>query len=195
MNELNYQIQWENISNYWNNVAQSWDIWVLLIIIIYYLLFFIIPFILKSLWLYLINKKLWEKHAWLSFIPIIKIYSIIKVSWKPVKFILYPFLIAILLILISSILGIVALANWLKWLAIFLNIFLTILICLYPIYKWILLIHSISLRTGRWIWSTIGLIFIPIIMYPIIGFTLKKPENIKVKEKADEIKNEFSDEL
>jgi len=41
-------------------------------------------YISSAYWLFLINKKLGEKHAWLSFIPLLQIYNYFSASKKSV---------------------------------------------------------------------------------------------------------------
>ncbi len=45
-------------------------------------IFQILYYVGYSVWLYLVNKKLWEPYSWISFIPVINIYSFVKASGK-----------------------------------------------------------------------------------------------------------------
>ena len=42
----------------------------------------IIFYLLKAWGLFNINTKLWEKHPWLAWVPVINIYSFVKAAWK-----------------------------------------------------------------------------------------------------------------
>lgn len=42
---------------------------------------YIAMFIASAIWLYKLSKKLWDKHSWLAFIPLIQIYTYIKTAW------------------------------------------------------------------------------------------------------------------
>ncbi len=50
----------------------SWVLWIIQIL----------AYLWSSIGLFLINKKLWEDYPWLSFIPIVSIYSFVKAWWK-----------------------------------------------------------------------------------------------------------------
>lgn len=60
---------------------------------------------------------------------------------------------------------------WILWLIIW-----TILFILPGLIIAIYLMHLISKRCGRWAWTTVWFVFVPFIMYPIVGTSLK--ENI-----------------
>ncbi len=112
-----------------------------------------ILYLLLTWWgLYMINKKLWEPHAWLSFIPMINIYSYVRASWKENIWILW-----IILWTFSLMIPII-------WLIIFFTLIIKLL-------------HSISKRCSRWAWTTIGFLFIPLIMFPIVWYKLKSNED------------------
>lgn len=49
----------------------------------------LIFYVLQSWGLYLINKKLWEEYAWLSWIPVVQVYSFVKAAWRPTIWILW----------------------------------------------------------------------------------------------------------
>lgn len=66
---------------------------------------------------------------------------------------------------------------------------------------YIILAHGISKRTGRWVWSTLGILFIDWVMLPVIGHKLadgwpknntQEPENMPTEEpKKEEEKQEL----
>lgn len=129
-----------------------WTVWTILNILWLILYFF------WAYWLYLINTKLWEKHAWLSFVPLIQIYNYFTASQKPVKeYLVYPIL-AIILWFILSI--------FTFWLS-------AIIAIIYFLVMRIKLLHAISLRTGRWAWTTVWLLFINSIMLFIVWIKMK----------------------
>lgn len=50
---------------------------------------FFLFYLLQSWGLYNINKKLWEPNAWLSWIPVLNVYSFVRAAWKPNIWILW----------------------------------------------------------------------------------------------------------
>ena len=122
-------------------------------------IFWVIFFLLEAWWLYMINKKLCEKYAWLSWLPIVNMYSTIKASWKDAIWILWVILWFIALII--------------PW-----------------VILWIIVLHWISKRTGRTGWTTLGLVFVPFIMLPVIGHKLKgsSTDNKESEKIEDNIK-------
>ena len=55
---------------------------VLMMVNVFSNIFSIISFVLQAWGLYMINKKLGEKYAWLSWVPILNFYSFVKASGK-----------------------------------------------------------------------------------------------------------------
>jgi hypothetical protein len=129
----------------------------------------IVLYLLQTTGLFLINKKLGEKHAWLSFVPLLQIYNYFTASKK-------SFLHYFVLPLIALIIG------WV--LTIFTFGISIILAYIYFLVMWIKLLHAISLRCNRWAWTTIGFLLIPFIMMPIVGYKLGNQSN----ESENEIK-------
>lgn len=169
-----------------------WTLWTVINILS------IIMYLGSAIWLYLINKKLGEKYAWLSFIPLIQIYNYFTASKKPVKqYLVYPILAIILNFLIVIIL------NWLLliWrgnnLSIFITIFwfLTIISFIYFLIMWIKLLHAISLRTWNWVGTTIWFMFISSIMLPIVWIRMKEQtENNNPVETTNSNTNKINNE-
>lgn len=131
----------------------------------------IVAFLLKAWWLYMINTKLWEKYAWISWIPVLNIYALLKAWGKNPIWILWLVLSYILLI-IPFIILIISMSNWTSdsmfWIVLWFIIFAIPLITLtIKIYSWI------SKRTWRWVWTTILLLLFPAIMLPVVGYKLK----------------------
>lgn len=119
----------------------------------------VITFLLTAWGLYLINKKLGEKHPWLSFIPLIQIWTFFIAAQKSfIKYFVYPF--------IAMIVGFI--------LAVFTFGITAIVAVIYMIYCWIIVSHGISQRTQRGAWSTVWIFFVPFIMLPVIGTKLNK---------------------
>lgn len=175
--------------------AGSWDdfissiVWVIMIAYSVFLLIQLIGYIFKAIGLFLINKKLGEKHAWVSFIPVVQIYNYFTVSKKSfLAYFVLPIFVAFLCVIGWWMLA------WMTW-NMFYLIVLYIVWFAYFIIRWVQVLHWISIRTGRWKWTTVWLLLIPYIMFPIVGFKLKKSLTEEVKDKAEEIKNELSDEL
>ncbi len=144
------------------------------------LLLWLIPlffFIITGWGLYNINKKIWEKYAWLSWIPLVQIYMIYKAGWK--SFFMY-FIMPVL---------IMVLANWWmdwmssnsKWLGIFVLFLIPQLLF---IIFYIITVHWISKRTGHWFLTTIWFIVLPFIFFPLVWY---KSDSIKLKDINDKI--------
>lgn len=167
----------------------------------------LVIFISTSLGLYWINKKLWEKHAWLSFIPLIQIYSYVKASWIAFwknffKMILTIIISLFVLFILWSVLQFVI---WSAHASTFwdsrsivtndmlvndvtestvssvvssLMVFLYMIAIYIPILLFFIkLYHWISKRCGRGAWTTVWFIFIPYIMFPVVGYKLKDQSN------------------
>lgn len=119
----------------------------------------IITYILIAIGLYLINKKLKEKNPWIAFIPIVQIWSYFQASQKPfLEYFVYPVLAMVVWALLAPwTWGLTALAA-----------------TIYFLVMWVKLLHAISLRLGRWTWTTILLFFFPIIMLPYLGIVMKE---------------------
>ncbi len=137
-------------------------------------------YISTAYWLYLINKKLWEKHAWLSFVPIIQIYNYCTASKKSI---LHYFVLPIVAIIVWVILtpftfGISAIVAY-----------------IYFIVMWIKLLHAISIRTGRWAWTTVWLLFVGAIMFPIVWIKLEATNTVKKEEDKEKTENSTPNEL
>lgn len=132
----------------------------------------ILTYILSSYGLFLINKKLGEKHAWLSFVPLLQIYNYFTASKKSV---LHYLVLPILAIIVWTILIIPTFG-------------ISIIVAyIYMIVMWILLLHAISKRCGRWAWTTVGFIFVPFIMLPVVWVKLEKTQNAPQKESQPEV--------
>lgn len=126
-------------------------------------------FILQAWGLYMINKKLWEKHAWLSFVPLLQIYNYFTASKK--SFLYY------------LVLPIIAIIAWI-FLVMFTYGISLILAYIYLFVMMVKLYHAISKRTWRWAWTTVWLIFIPFIMFPVVGYKLKANSNQTTTEEV-----------
>ncbi|NVP17368.1 hypothetical protein HUU51_01495 [Candidatus Gracilibacteria bacterium] len=134
----------------------------------------IILYISGAYGLYLINKKLGEKHAWLSFVPILQIYNYFTASQKSfVKYLLIPFIVMILGIILGIILGGIISGVVTP----ILGVLVMIASYVYFFVMWIKVLHAISLRTGNGVWTTVGFIFVSFIMFPIVGIKMKDKSN------------------
>jgi len=145
-----------------------WDFWeiaeIMAKIWIFIHALWLVSYLLKSWWLYMINTRLWEDHAWLSWVPIVNIYMWARAADKSfVTYIVYPS---------------IGIFVW-AFLMIF-TFWISLLIAIiYFIYKWVQICNGISKRTKRWSWSTIWLLFIPAIMLPVIGYKLEEQNQSK----------------
>ena len=134
----------------------------------------IVFYISQTTGLFLINRKLGEKHAWLSFVPLLQIYNYFTASKKSV---LYYLVIPLLVLIIG-------------WaLAIFTFGISLILAYIYFLVVWIKLLHAISLRCGRWAWTTAGFFFIPFIMMPVVWVKLNKSAKANIKDIEEKIED------
>ena len=128
----------------------------------------LIVYLLMFYSLYKINKKLWEKHAWLSFIPLAQYYSFASAAGKSL---LYYIILPFISYIISFVLMISFIFTSSTWTLISWGLML--LSYIYMIIMWIRLNHWISKRCGRGGWTTLWLVVIPFIMLPIVAYKLK----------------------
>ncbi|MDD3793960.1 MAG: hypothetical protein PHI37_04050 [Candidatus Gracilibacteria bacterium] len=120
--------------------------------------------------LYLINKKLGEKYAWLSFVPIAQIYNYFTASQKSfVKYLLIPFIIMIVGIILGGVIS--------GLLTPILGVIIMAASYIYFFVMWIKVLHAISIRTGNGAWTTVGFLFVSFIMFPIVGMKMKDQSN------------------
>lgn len=153
-----------------------WDFselnWLLAAFSIFINTFGLIVFFLKAWGLYMINTKLWEEHAWLSWVPVVNIYMWSKAANKSfVSYVVYP----ILAIFIGGIL-----VMFTFWISLLIAI-------IYFIWAWIQICSGISKRTWRWGWTTAWLFLIPGIMLPVIGYKLSAWNTIKESKTEEKI--------
>lgn len=111
---LNIDIWWAdnlNIDIWWMDIEMLMSLfaWAGIVIAILW----IWSYILRSWWLYNINKKLWEPYPWLSWVPVIQMYSFVKAWWKSGMWILW----IILWFMFLIIPGIVLVAMVCGWIA------------------------------------------------------------------------------
>lgn len=99
MNEVEVLEKMANLDSilWWVDIAMIVSIVKFLVIV--GTILWIISYVLKSWWLYNINKKLWEEYPWLSWIPVVQMYSFVKAWWKEWIWILWIILWYILLII------------------------------------------------------------------------------------------------
>jgi len=176
MNETDMMNTLGNNSDLFSMLAWAWMVMNI---------FMLITFLLKAWWLYNINKKLWEKYAWLSWIPVLQIYNLFTASQKSwITYLLYP---------VIAIIAWIFLSMFTFWLSLLIAI-------LYAAIMWVKLLSAISTRTWRGAWTTLGFIFIPYIMYPVVWYKLKEKSenntknNEEVIEKEEEKSNESKKE-
>lgn len=146
--------------DYWSQMSLNYDIaGQLMWLWIWMMVAQLIVYILTYWGLYKINKKLWEPHAWVSFIPVVQIYNYLTASKKSF---LHYFVLPFLAVLVSF-----PLAVFTFWISI-------IAAYIYMFVMMVKLLHAISLRCKRWAWTTVGFIFIPFIMFPVVAHWLKE---------------------
>lgn len=136
-------------------------------------IFWIAFYFLQAWGLYMINTKLWEKHAWVSFVPVVQIYNYFTASRKPfIEYLVYP----ILAIIVGFMLSLFTFGLSL------------IIAYIYALVMWIKLLYAISLRTNRWVWTTVGFIFVPFIMYPVVWYKLGESNSTPTETPKEEKK-------
>jgi len=129
-----------------------------------------------AFWLYLINKKLGEKYAWLSFVPIIQFYNYFSASQKSfLHYFVFPILALIVWIILS------VFTFWISIIAAY----------IYFIVMWVKLLHAISIRTWNGAWTTLWFVFVSFIMFPIVWLKMNdKSENNSEEKEITENKKE-----
>ena len=155
MNEMDIINQQMQMWAYWNTDYFAY-IWVASIIIQ------LIVHLLTAWWLWNINKKLWEPHAWISWIPVINIYSFVRAAWYPNIWILWLILWSIAIVIPFI------------WIIIFLFLLIKVL-------------HWISKRCWRWAWTTIWFLFISFIMFPIVWNTCNSEKETLNEEDKNKV--------
>lgn len=143
-------------------------------------------FLLTAFWLYNINKKLWEKHSWLSWIPIINIYSYFKASWlsiwKAIKYYII-IIISILLIVLIYLIILFKMQSEILIILMMLSFFIVIwVIIIIPLMALSIInkvfLYFIAKRLWKNTITTIWIIVIPFIMLPIIWYKLEKKNEL-----------------
>lgn len=133
-------------------------------------------YLLTAYWLFSINKKLWEKYAWLAFIPLANIYSFMKASWKPMIWILWIVLLYVWVIASTALMVFVWPIIWIVTLAIFITIIVMV----------VKILHWISVRCWRWAWTTVGFMFISFIMLPYVWYKMPDMSGKKLEPTPSE---------
>jgi len=135
----------------------------------------VIMYFWTAYWLYLINKKLGEKYAWLSFVPIAQFYNYFSASQKSF---LHYFVLPIIWLIVWFILWFFTF--WISIIAAY----------IYFIVMWIKLLHAISLRTWNGAWTTVWFLFVSFIMFPIVWTKMSDQSGNISEEKVTETKKE-----
>jgi len=159
----------------------------------------IISILVSGYWIYLINKKLWEKNAWLSFIPLLQYYSIVKASGKSLWWLLWIILIWFAWVIAAIIIYIIFIIfiNIVIWTNILMQnsniIILSVILFFFLIVIWvnswyIYILHCISKRIWKWKLVTLWLFLLPFIMFPIVWIKMddKSSENKDSTDKEEE---------
>lgn len=129
-----------------------------------WLTFFIIQlaiYLLQSWWLYMINKKFKEPNPWISWIPMINLYSFVKAAWKPWIWVLWLILGLIIFIIPWLIISIILWHNISK-----------------RTWRWI--------WTTIWL-ILIPFIMLPIVWYNLKTDDIQKDEEKKMKSNTNEV--------
>lgn len=160
--------------------------------------FGLLSFIWIGYGLYVLAKKMNIKNAWMWWIPVLQLYIMPQVaglSFK--KYILIPILIIIWVALIWVIITITIISggNIWGWYMVIMSIIVILYIIsyIYYIFRYINILSAISKRTWRGGWTTCGLFFVPMIMYPVVASKFKglKEEWVEETEKIEEKKEEL----
>ena len=143
---------------------------------------YIIIFFWMGFGLYLLAKKMWIKHAWMGWIPLLNYYIMTQVAGVSfLKYVVIPFVVYLLAIVLGTV------SMWFWWGNMFIMIVWGILMLwgyIYMILKYVQIFSATSKRTWRGGWTTAGLFFVPFIMYPVVALKYKK------EEKSEKIKDE-----
>jgi len=138
--------------------------------------------------LYMINKKMWNKYPWLSFIPLVNLYSLIQASWKSIKWLIYM-IVWLIITLLSVFWSLISIMIWSKILITVFG-FLTWLSGLLIIAYLLMYLHildQISRRTWWWFFRALWFLILPWLIFPIIWYKFDwKIVNINKKKKSEE---------
>ncbi len=129
----------------------------------------LVIFLMFSYWLYLIAKKLNEDYPWLAFVPLVQVYTLLKVAKKWLIWILW-FILAYILVWGSM--GVAMIFAFTKG-PMIVPAFIWIIWMIWLFTLIIKLIHSISTRCWRWVLTTIWFIFIPALMFLIVWLQMQ----------------------
>lgn len=148
-------------------------------ILVFINLLSLVFYLLFAWWLFMMSKKFWVKHAWMSFIPILQFYNLAAVADKSLlNYIVFPFIGYIVWIILWPITFWITTIAWVIY-------FLVMIIKLY---------HAISLRCWRWAWTTVWFLFISFIMFPVVWYTMEDKSNEIKKDDNDEETNIITEE-
>ncbi len=113
---------------------------------------FSILFLINSIWLFFVSKKIWEENSFLAFFPILQIHTYIKVCKKTYSgYFFLPILLIILWLILTP---------YTLWAS--LAFALIISLALY-----IDLFQGLSRRIWKWFWVALWFSFLPFIFFPI----------------------------
>jgi len=168
------------MNNMWWNIEIFQYIWMAMNI------FSIIAILLTWYGIYTLAKKMNIKNAWIWWIPLLQLYTLVKIAWLNFfKDLLLPFIVYIVSFFLWWLLAFFGSIAWIIWM---LWIFLSFV---YFLFKYIRVLSSISKRTWRWGWTTLWLFFVSFIMFPIVATKFKwlsenNEENKEEKEEKEE---------
>ena len=135
---------------------------------IFYFISLLVIYLTISYGLFFISKSLWIKNNWISWIPLWQFYIILKCSWKSLRWILYAVFIFIIVSFQHKLFGFL---NWELFSFIF-----SFSIRIFYI-SFIIIIHDISLKIWRWLWTTVWFLVVPFLMCPYIWYKINKSAN------------------
>ena len=107
--EITNTMHWAEL--YGNMPIDGEIMWLLAWLWIIVNILILVGFLLKAWWLWNINKKLWEPHPWLAWIPVIQMYSFVKAAWKNWIWILW-LIIGFIAFIIPWVIIVAILCNW-----------------------------------------------------------------------------------
>jgi multidrug efflux pump subunit AcrB len=136
--------------------------------------------------LFLINKKLWEKYAWTSFIPFVHMYAITTAAWKNIKW-LIVLLLSWLLALLSIFWWVFVALLWLDSTAMIPLLSLSWVFIIVYVLIYLHFLDQISRRTWGWFLRALGFLILPFIVFPLVGHQFD-PKNNTPKEKQETVK-------
>ena len=161
-------------------LTNSFTWWLLQEYLLWVWIILLVCSLLTSIWLFLVNKKQWNKLASiLSWIPVLNLYWYAK-AWNSslIRNIIMPIVAFVVIIIISNYLS--SYQDLAKSSEI-LSPILYLVGIFYLLLNYFFVLKAISKKTGNTIWATIGMFLFPLIFIPIVWIQFYKNKYISNK--------------